>query len=124
MARRESAPALAIPDRDAAGVSDTIAIGPAGTIAATRVHLEILHTFIGDLRVVLTSPGGREVVLHNETGEGEDNLIRSYSSEGFTRLRDLSGEAGQGEWKLHVADLVGQDTGTLVRWSMELTYAV
>ena len=49
MVRRESAPALAIPDQDAAGVSDTIQVDPAGVIAATRVNVAILHTFIGDL---------------------------------------------------------------------------
>ena len=99
-------------------------VDPAGVIAATRAHVEILHTFLGDLRVALTSPNGSEVVLHDKSGGGEDNLVRSYTSEDFAPLRALTGEPDNGQWRLQVADLVGQDTGTLVRWSLELTYAV
>ena len=71
----------------------------------------------------MTSPAGTDVVLHNESGGSTQNLIASYSSEDLTSLDNLNGESGGGEWKLSVADLVGQDTGTLVRWSVELTYS-
>lgn len=73
--------------------------------------------------MTLTSPGGAQVVLHDETGGDAENLIRTYSSENFPPLRALNGAVGHGDRTLRVADLVGQDVGTLVRWSLELMYA-
>ncbi len=122
LVRKESAPGLPIPDDDPTGVSDTVGIESAGTITGARIQVEILHTYIGDLRVALTSPTGTEVVLHGRTEGRTLNLIRTYESEEFTDLQTLHGEGGAGTWKLDVADLEGQDTGTLVRWSVELTY--
>ncbi|HYY16213.1 MAG TPA: proprotein convertase P-domain-containing protein [Gammaproteobacteria bacterium] len=31
------------------------------------MHVDITHTYIGDLRLVLTAPSGTSVVLHRDT---------------------------------------------------------
>ncbi len=49
---------LEIPDLDAAGISDSILVPDSFTIADVNVSLEIDHTWIGDLCVTLTAPGG------------------------------------------------------------------
>ncbi len=40
--------------------------------------MDITHTWIGDLRVVLTNPSGATVVLHGRTGDNRDNLITVF----------------------------------------------
>ena len=94
---QEAAPGLAIPDNVPAGVSSSITVGQAGTAKGLKVAVDITHTFIGDLRVELVAPSGQQVLLHDKSGGGEDNLIRSF------RLRfqpgpgaaDRTGNSGQ-----------------------------
>jgi extracellular elastinolytic metalloproteinase len=116
-----SEPDLAIPDNDPAGVADQLAVAQAGTIAGLTVAVDIRHTWIGDLIVSLTAPGGTTAVLHNRSGGPADDLVRSYSSDNLLALAPLIGGAAQGTWTLHVADKAGFDLGTLRRWSLEIT---
>ena len=69
----EASPGLEIPDAEPAGISSQITVGAAATITALSVTVDIQHTFIGDLRVSLVSPGGATIVLHSETGGGADD---------------------------------------------------
>jgi subtilisin-like proprotein convertase family protein len=72
--------------------------------------------------VTLVSPSGSKVALHEYAGNTTDGLIQTYDSSQFSNLRPLEGHSGQGTWTLKVADTVGQDVGTLLRWSLELAY--
>jgi len=111
---------LAIPDNQTAGVSDVLNVAQAGAIARLVVSVNIEHTFIGDLRVTLTSPEGTMVVLHDRSGSGTDNLARSYTSDDLTSLQALLGEEAQGDWILAVADRAALDLGTLRQWGLEM----
>jgi subtilisin-like proprotein convertase family protein len=84
------------------------------------VSVDIEHSFIGDLRVSLASPGGSTVILHNRAGGRADNLVTSYTSDDVSGLADLIGEQAQGNWTLAVADFARIDVGTLRRWSLEM----
>ena len=111
-------PAVAIPDNNAAGVRSSIDVAIDGQARAVVVSLDVTHTWIGDLRVVLRAPSGREAVLHDRSGGGADNLIREYSSDEHMALRALLGESVQGAWTLAVSDHAGRDVGKLNRWGL------
>jgi extracellular elastinolytic metalloproteinase len=117
---QEAAPGLAIPDNVPAGVSSSITIGHAATAQGLKASVDITHTFIGDLRVELVAPSGHQVLLHDQSGGSEDNLIRSYDSVSSPALAALIGEPTQGNWTLRVHDLAAQDVGKLNRWSLDL----
>lgn len=117
---QEAAPGIAIPDNVPAGVTSSISIAQAGTAQGLKVNIDITHTFIGDLRVELVAPSGQKVLLHDQSGGSEDNLIRSFDSVSSPALATLKGQATQGNWTLRVSDLTAQDVGKLNRWSLDL----
>ncbi|MCF6159182.1 MAG: hypothetical protein E3K32_11600 [wastewater metagenome] len=113
-------PNIAIPDNSPSGITSILTISQAGRIIKLAVLIDIEHTYIGDLKVSLTTPGDRTIVLHDRTGAGADNLVRSYTSEDISSLATLIGEQVQGNWVLKIADLAGADVGTLRRWGLEI----
>jgi subtilisin-like proprotein convertase family protein len=120
--RHEVEPNLNIPDKDAAGISSTLAFANQGTTRQVKLAVQIEHTFIGDLRVELVSPSGRRALIHGQTGGNADNLSLTLdSSAPSSALLPVVGQPVQGNWVLRVADLVGQDVGKLKKWSLELT---
>ncbi len=118
--RKESAPALAIPDNAAAGVRDTIRFTESALLAAIKVSVNITHTYIGDLAVSLRAPSGTAVNLHSRNGGNADNLRRSFDLLDTPALSALIGLSIAGDWTLTVQDLAAVDTGTLNRWELEL----
>jgi len=119
--RKSSSPALAIPDNNAGGVRNIIHIDDTGSLASIKVSVDISHTFIGDLRLTLLAPSGRQVVLHDRNGGSADNIRRSYDAASTPGLSALAGESIQGDWVLWVQDLAAVDSGTLNRWDLEIT---
>ena len=120
-----SAPGVAIPDNDPAGVSDSAIIDTAGDITAVEAFVDITHTYQGDLIVTLTSPAGTTVELHNRTGSSADNIYGWYPEE-LDPAGDLNafiGEEMSGEWTLFVSDNAGSDIGTINEWCVKVTYA-
>ena len=79
--------------------------------STTPVAVNIVHTYIGDLKVDLVAPDGSVYVLHNRTGTSTDNINTTYTV-------NLSGEALNGTWKLRVNDNANQDTGRIDSWSI------
>lgn len=79
--------------------------------ATTPVTVEILHTYIGDLKAELVAPDGSVYVLHNRSGGSADNINTTYSV-------NLSSEALNGIWRLRVNDNAAQDVGRIDRWSI------
>jgi subtilisin-like proprotein convertase family protein len=116
----ESIPSLAVPDNDPAGITDTIQMVESGDIQGINVWLDITHTWIGDLRVILIAPSGDEISLHDRSGGSQDNLIRTYADETLPALTALVGKPVQGTWTLRVMDLAGRDVGKLNRWGLRL----
>ena len=115
-----SQPFLGIPDWPTPGVADVIAFPDQLEIRGVQVYVDITHTYIGDLIVEVTSPGGTIVRLHNMTGDWTDNIIGTYgvnlSVDGPGSLDDFIGELSQGDWTLWVSDNMGMDVGTLNEW--------
>ncbi|MFI5219381.1 MAG: PKD domain-containing protein [Bacteroidia bacterium] len=65
---------VAIPDGDTLGIDDVQAVaGVTGTTLGTDVFLQsvcltITHTWVGDLRIILTAPNGAQVELMDQPG--------------------------------------------------------
>ena len=92
--------------------SSIIVSGRAGKApSATPVEVSIVHTFTGDLKVDLIAPDGSVYVLHNRSGGGVDNIVKTYAV-------NLSTETINGTWKLRVNDNASADTGYLDSWSL------
>jgi hypothetical protein len=108
-----AAPNLSIPDNAPAGVASTIAVADAGVVGAATVTVDIAHTYRGDLEVRLVH-AGTTIVLHDNTGAGDDNLQATFD------LPAMAGKALAGDWVLQVADTAAVDTGTLRGWSLEV----
>jgi subtilisin-like proprotein convertase family protein/subtilisin family serine protease len=72
-------PGVTIPDNSPGGIERMLTAAGDGRIRDITVSLDITHTYIGDLSVTLTSPGGADVVLHDRSGGSEDNIIKTYT---------------------------------------------
>ena len=94
-------------------VESTIAVsGRTGNGSATTpVAVNIVHTYIGDLKVDLIAPDGSLYVLHNRAGGSADNIVQTYTV-------NLSSEPLNGTWRLRVNDNAGGDIGFINSWSV------
>ena len=159
-------PAVAIPDNQPSGVDIPITVsGLSGslkdlnfrfdgsvcsaTAGATTVGLD--HTFVGDLKITLTSPSGTKVRLMVSPGGGIDgpsagnNFCNTlFDDEGggpsiqditaaenpysgtFTPVESLTafrGENPNGTWTLNVVDLFAADVGNVRGFSLIISEA-
>jgi subtilisin-like proprotein convertase family protein len=117
---KSSSPSKAIPDNNPAGIADTIIINDAGTISSVKVDIDITHSYIGDLIVNLTSPGGTAAVLHERNGGGTKNISKTFDLQNAPTLARFTGEPVSGNWKLAVVDAAAVDNGTLNKWTIHL----
>jgi subtilisin-like proprotein convertase family protein len=137
-------PEAAIPDGNAfTGVTDSISFPDPGAVADVNLLLHIDHSFVGDLRAVLTH-NATEVILLDRPGEpadpagcGGDNVDALFDDEGAIPAEDMCSTADpvifgpvtptqalsgydtanvQGSWSLTVFDVASGDTGALVQW--------
>lgn len=109
---------IAIPDNESQGLQRSISTAHPGKIRSIEVMVDITHTYIGDLRVMLTTPSGMLIPLHSNTGGSEDNLRATYGSVNHNDLKRLQGQDISGTWSLRVIDSANSDTGKLNRWSL------
>ena len=116
----ESEAGLPIPDNKAAGISDFLTISRLGNVTELEVWVDITHTWIGDLKVTLTSPSGTNVVLHDRSGGRQDNLIKLYDIDILPSISVFLDSKGTGDWRLSVSDNEGRDTGKLNAWGLRV----
>ncbi|MFB7805698.1 M28 family metallopeptidase [Streptomyces virginiae] len=104
---------VTIPDSPAAAVTSPITVsGVTGNApATTKVDVNIVHTYRGDLVVDLLAPDGTVYNLHNRSGGSADNLVQSYTV-------NASSEVANGVWKLRVKDSAAQDVGYINSWKI------
>jgi hypothetical protein len=100
-----------IPDNDPVGVSSSIVIEEAGTIAELSVDVNVSHTYRGDLTVTLYRDDDA-VVLHDRLGGSASDLVETYD------LGQFNGADLAGEWRLVVTDNAPLDTGSLDSWTL------
>jgi M6 family metalloprotease-like protein len=119
-----STPNRDIPDNNSVGITDTITVAQAVIIAGIKVRVDISHTFRGDLRVILTAPGGTLIELHPKgRGANADDLTVTFDEAMIPALATLRGRSAQGAWVLTVQDLAAADIGKLKSWGLEISPA-
>jgi bacillolysin len=118
--RAEAAPHLAIPDATPRGITSVLTFSRSGQIRSVKVLVDIAHSYIGDLLVVLTAPDGNTFPLHEKAGGNADNIVKTYDVSNTPGLADLQGGQLQGDWTLSVSDHWSNDVGQLRRWSVEI----
>lgn len=79
--------------------------------SSTPVAINIVHTYIGDLKIDLVAPDGSLYNLHNRSGGSADNIVKTVNL-------NLSSEALNGTWKLRANDNAGGDVGYINSWSI------
>jgi subtilisin-like proprotein convertase family protein len=142
-----SSPLLPIPDDSSAGVTSTINVRTPGRVKDVDVRIaSVIHSYVGDLVIDLTSPEGTTVRLADHPGGPDnsgDHLINtvfddeaavgiSSGAAPYTgsfrpqndQLSRFDGQQRQGAWRLRVRDLSEGDTGTLTDWQMVTQRAV
>lgn len=99
-------------------------------IADLDVQVQLTHTYMSDLRLILVSPGGTQVTLFDRQGGGGDDLNTTFDDEAsqsltsgsppftgsFRPVNPLSAFDGHlfaGTWQLRITDLASQDTGVI-----------
>lgn len=102
-----------IPDNNTIGVTSAVNVAQNSTITDLKVAVDITHTWIGDLRVVLLGPNGFSRTLHDQTGDSADNIRQTFP------VPEVVGRSTGGAWQLRVQDVASQDTGALNAWSLD-----
>jgi len=110
----KSSPNATIPDNSPAGYTSTTQVDAVGFATSVYVDVVVNHSFVRDLKLVLKTPSGREVVLYERTLPSGKNLIRRFN------VAALVGEDVKGGWSLTVSDLSKGDTGRLTSWELGL----
>jgi subtilisin-like proprotein convertase family protein len=138
---------MPIPDQGTA--SSTLQVGQSVTLSDVNVRVQIDHSFVGDLEVELTSPGGTTVTLLDRPGYsgagfgcGDENMDVTFDDSSSVDLENhcegtdpwysgtarpveflsaFNGQSTAGTWTLTARDNAGGDTGTIVDWDLITT---
>ncbi|MFG2392804.1 M28 family metallopeptidase [Streptomyces lavendulae] len=102
-----------IPDSPGAAVTSPITVsGVTGNApATTKVDVNIVHTYRGDLVINLIAPDGTAYLLKNSSSDSAANVIATYTV-------NASSEVANGVWKLQVKDVGAQDVGYINSWKI------
>ncbi len=112
-------PNLAIPDNNPTGVTDSMNVAINQPIKKLMLHLNITHTYRGDLRITLIGPDGQQREVWSPSNDPTDNLnVIIDVGDKFNGLSTL------GTWQLRVADEGPQDLGTLNSWKLQFFYDI
>jgi len=114
----------------------TINISEGFTLNKVKVVVNINHTYVQDLRIVLEHPNGNTINLWNRNCQDQNGINVTFDQDfpvisciGSTisgvyrpvgNLSNLNGLTSQGLWKLKISDYYNGDTGSLVSWSLDL----
>jgi subtilisin-like proprotein convertase family protein len=114
------------PIPDLQTVSFTLEVADNTPIEALTVAIDLKHTYIGDLIITLQPPattGGNKVTLHNRAGGSTKNLKKTYDAATTPTLATFAGKGCKGTWTLQIRDAAAADFGTLVSFSLGLSFA-
>ena len=106
-----------VPLRDYQNAALAVDVGEQCTITEATVEVEVQHSFVGDLRVVLEPPWDAPITLLRHQGGARRNLDRTFTG---SDLSELNGHETRGRWTLRVHDDAGSDEGSLERFRLQL----
>jgi len=115
---------LAIPDNTPAGITSTLDITDTRAIERIAVNVNIAHPSRGNLQILLTAPDGTTVILQNPSTDRAPFTQVTYGvdADSAEQLDAFHGRAAIGRWTLTVKDLQPQNAGTLLSWSLAITF--
>jgi len=125
--------------KDLRTVSSSIQVGADLIVGDLNVRLNISHTYVSDLVIVVQAPWGSQYTLFNRRGGSGDHLVNtlfddqaaagiaqgvapftgSFRPEG--PLSGVNGRNAKGTWTLFVSDRQTRDSGKLLDWTLEFT---
>ncbi len=114
-----------VPIKDMETGRVSVAVGDTKISRDIKVHLDIKHSYVGDLSVNLLPPANSSelpVTLHDGEGGDQDDLVMTYDVNNTPDLRRFVGKNLQGNWMLEVADNADDDEGEIRSLSLELKY--
>jgi len=131
--------AIPIPDDNSSGIIAVIAVDKVIEITDVDVVLNVNHSYIGDLKVSLTSPEGVVVVLVQASDDDGSNFVQTVFDDN-SPLRLLNSNApytgafkpdevlsafnskmSLGDWTLKIVDTADEDTGSLISWGLSIS---
>jgi subtilisin-like proprotein convertase family protein len=116
---------LTIPKKTT-GIVSSINVPDAFTVNNVTASVDVSHSDIGEIQVILASPAGTEVYLHNRSKLGTKDINTIYDTltlpDGPGTMDDFNGEQGQGSWTLKITDSKAGKVrpGTLNSWTLHL----
>ncbi len=113
---------IAIPDRNPTGILSSVDVKESVLGKKVSVGVDIEHTYVGDLKLVLVDPEGKEYVLRDRKGGRQQNLAGVFGEnlDSQVDLKLLSTVESIGVWKLKVSDLISRDVGSLKSWKIKV----
>ena len=112
--------------------------GLAGNITDINVKVDISHTWVSDLRLVLVAPDKSRIILVNQQGgDGDDFDGTTFDDQASTHINrgdapfrgvfrparsldKLIGNNPNGRWRLVIHDFYDGDGGSLNEWTLEI----
>jgi subtilisin family serine protease len=113
------------PIPDLQTVSFTLAVADSTTVERLAVEVDLTHTFIGDLILTLKPPAGlgvAPVVLHRRAGGSGKEIKKRYDADNTPALARFAGKSCKGTWTLTIQDAAAEDSGTLARFGLVLSF--
>jgi len=125
---------------DPGTLSGIMPIYEVGTLKNIIVTVDITHTYDSDIIISIESPSGKEVILSNRRGGGDDNYTSTiFDDNASTNISDgsapfintykpdeplnnLFNEDIEGDWLLKVYDVADPDTGKLISVTLDYCY--
>lgn len=114
------------PIPDLQTVSFTLEAPDNTPVEALNVIIDLKHTYISDLIITLQPPaatGVHTITLHNRAGGSTKNLTKTYDADTTPALAAFAGKSCKGTWTLQIQDAAVLDFGTLVSFSLSLSFA-
>ena len=141
-----------IPDNNPAGLTAVINITDNVVLSDLDVHVNITHTWVGDVIVKIKSPSGTSAIIIDRPGRvssgfgcSGNDIIAIIDDEAASPVENecqasvptingsfipnnplsiFDGENTIGAWEITVSDAAGGDTGKLNSWGMDYTYNI
>jgi subtilisin-like proprotein convertase family protein len=114
------------PIPDLQTVTFTLDVSDNAPVEAVSVGVDLKHSWIGDLVITLEPPaatGVAPVTVHNRAGGSGSTIKTVYDKASVPELGAFAGKACNGTWTLRIRDAAAQDAGTLLSFSLRLSFA-
>jgi subtilisin-like proprotein convertase family protein len=114
------------PIPDLQTITASLDVAESTPVESLTVGVDIKHTFIGDLVITLEPPAATAVapvVLHRRAGGSTKDLKKQYDAATTPALARFAGKSCKGTWTLRIQDAARADSGTLVSFSLGLSFA-